>query len=159
MKTVWERFCDKFDISEESGCWIWNGAISRSTGIKRGPRSRSRKDLWYGYFRYEGRNQVAHRVSYQIIKGPIPKGMVLDHTCANGLCVNPAHLEPLTNGENVQRGYDAKAPLSHCINGHKFTELTTAWKTKHGGRQYRECRTCMREQQARIRAKRKAHRF
>lgn len=43
----------------------------------------------------------AHRIAYSALVGEIPKGMMLDHTCHNKLCVNPSHLRPCTNKQNA----------------------------------------------------------
>lgn len=53
---------------------------------------------------YNGRQPVAHRVAYEILVGPIPEGLELDHLCRNRKCYNPAHLEPVTRSENLRRG-------------------------------------------------------
>lgn len=68
-----------------SGCWLWAGA-----------------DNGVGYGKFRGK--YAHRVSYEAAKGPIPDGMHLDHLCRIRCCVNPDHLEPVTNAENARRG-------------------------------------------------------
>lgn len=64
-------------------CWEWTG----------------QKDSGYG--RYSGR--PAHRVTYEVLVGPIPDGLTLDHLCRNKGCVNPDHLEPVTSSENTRR--------------------------------------------------------
>jgi hypothetical protein len=51
----------------------------------------------------------AHRFAYLEFVGPIPDGLVLDHLCRNKKCVNPDHLEPVTNAENLRRGRVARA--------------------------------------------------
>ena len=79
----------------ESGCWMWSGAIHKSG---------------YGQIKWGGNSTVAHRVVYQLIKGEIPKGLVLDHKCNVKLCVNPDHLEPVTFSINTQRAWDRQ----HC---------------------------------------------
>ncbi len=66
------------------GCWMWTG-------------SRDGK----GYGRWGGVG--AHRVADEYARGPIPEGMVIDHLCANSLCVNPLHMEVVTKGENTRR--------------------------------------------------------
>lgn len=77
----------------ENGCWVWNGAKS---------------PLGYGRVSRDGRWQEAHRVVYEDLRGPIPKGLSLDHLCRNPSCVNPDHLEPVTHRENLRRGKQAK---------------------------------------------------
>jgi len=82
-----ERLARQVSISE-SGCWIWTGSTQ-----------------WNGYgsVSWKGARRVAHRVSYELLAGPIPKGLQLDHLCRVRGCVNPQHLEPVTNKENVRR--------------------------------------------------------
>lgn len=79
-------------LSTPSGdCRVWQGGTDRHgyPEIKIGGRS--------------GKQVLAHRVSYTEHVGPIPDGMEIDHTCHNRLCVNPAHLEPVTGEENIRR--------------------------------------------------------
>jgi hypothetical protein len=70
-------------------CWIWQGAPTGSNG--------------YGMTQIKGRKRLAHRVYYERHKGPIPEGLTLDHLCYVSLCVNPDHLEPVTQMENNRR--------------------------------------------------------
>jgi hypothetical protein len=62
----------------------------------------------YGVRRYRGRQVYAHRLVWEQTHGPIQPGLVIDHLCRNPACVNPDHLEPVTNAVNAQRGTLAK---------------------------------------------------
>lgn len=75
-------------------CWQWTGSLFQSTG--------------YAQTWADGTNRLAHRVLYELLVGPIPVGLQLDHLCRNRSCVNPAHLEPVTAKVNMQRAYAAK---------------------------------------------------
>lgn len=121
-----ERF-ESFYIPEpNSGCWIWIGAIT--TG-----------KLDYGNFSLGGMNYRAHRVSYEHEIGKIPQGLVLDHLCRNTLCVNPVHLEPVTQRVNRERGGLGRFKFS-CDGGHPRSEENTY--TNNRGNQV--CRICRR---------------
>jgi hypothetical protein len=126
--TVAERFWAKVDRRGPEVCWSWLGSR-----MKRKP---------YGQFYNGERLVLAHRFSYELLVGPIPDGLVLDHLCQNPSCVNAlAHLEPVTNGENIHRGYVAKAQ-THCKWGHEFTpENTYVYRTGAGGIA-RKCIAC-----------------
>lgn len=120
---------------QENGCWVWTGAASGG----------------YGYFRAGGRTVLVHRWAYEHFVGPIPDGLTIDHVksrgCTTTLCCNPAHLEPVTQKENVLRGTApsaAHARQTHCINGHEFTPENTY---RHGSG--RKCRACTIERASR----------
>lgn len=69
------------------GCWLWPG-YKQPNGYGQ---------IWFG-----GRTQSTHRVAYELHVGPVPDGLMLDHTCHTRACFNPAHLEPVTRVQNMQ---------------------------------------------------------
>lgn len=89
-------------VNKTETCWIWTGAATNKYG--------------HSQVRFGGRNVYVHRLSYELLVGPIPAGLVIDHLCRNARCVNPAHLEPVTLGENTRRA--ARPPSTHCKRGH-----------------------------------------
>ena len=118
------RFAQKISVIQ-SGCWIWTGATSN-----RG----------YGHIWVAGKTKGAHRVAYEIVKGPIPAGLTIDHLCRVKACVNPDHLEPTTLRVNLLRGIGptaVNAAKTHCIRGHPLAE-------GHIYLRWRVCRKCRR---------------
>jgi hypothetical protein len=96
----------------------------------------------------------AHRVSYELHKGPIPEGLVIDHLCRVRHCVNPDHLRAVTHAVNILAGVGRgalHARKTHCVNGHEFTAENT--RLCEGGRR-RRCRTCDRVSAQRCRGRR-----
>lgn len=142
MKPLAERMEAKYMPEPNTGCWLWFGSTVNGYGTIRLDRSR----------------QVvkAHRLMYEHAVGPIPEGLQLDHLCRVRCCVNPDHLEPVTQQENMRRGelaaYYARSK-AHCPQGHAYDAENTGWRTRNraGGGTYRACRTCSRE---RMRARR-----
>jgi len=99
----------------QTECWEWNGSLA---------------DHGYGRIRRENKWYRAHRMVYESVKGKIPDGLQLDHLCRNPACVNPDHLEPVTNAINTRRG--AKPKLCEqqvvLILSDKRTSTTVAKK-------------------------------
>jgi hypothetical protein len=121
-----ERFFAKVGGPDANGCWPW--LASRKWG--------------YGCFSLDGgKVQVrAHRYAYEVLVGPIPSGLQIDHLCRNRACCNPDHLEPVTGAVNNLRGEGIaarNARKTHCLNGHEFTSENT-YRVKGG----RACKPC-----------------
>lgn len=133
MSEIRERILDKIQPEPNTGCWLWMGALT----------------FGYGRFWVNGRNARAHRISYEAFVGPIPDGLVIDHTCRQKSCVNPEHLEVVTHKENVRRGLTGYAIRDKCRSGkHKITAVS--FFTYPNG--WRRCRQCRTESQRRRRA-------
>lgn len=101
---VEERFWRWVDKS--GSCWTWTGGQKTAKG--------------YGRIGAGGRGApyiLAHRLSYEIHKGPIPEGMVVMHSCDNPSCVNPAHLRVGTASENIKEAYDKRRKVSPFKKG------------------------------------------
>ena len=115
----------KISPEPNSGCWLWD-AGGNGNG--------------YGRFRYAGRQRYAHRVVYELLVGPIPDGLQIDHLCRVRCCVNPQHMQPVTQQENIRRGLAGahEAVKTHCPHGHAYT-LGNTYVNPRGSR---ECRTC-----------------
>lgn len=134
--TVEERFWAKVLIGREDDCWEW------LAGTHQG----------YGHFKIGRKTRLAYAVAYELLVGPIPNdGLVFDHLCRNRACVNPAHLERVTNTENVRRGLAGHINRSktRCAEGHPFSAENTY--LSRSGR--RVCRTCSRRWTRELRAR------
>lgn len=161
---------DKFwSLVEPTGfCWLWLGGQTKQG---------------YGQLYVSGRMYGAHRISYTVLVGEIPEGLHLDHLCRVPLCVNPDHLEPVTQGENNarryiqvitpaereakylasgtpsngRRGKPYKLPMSQrdtCKHGHKIAEVGTVVHN-NSGKPVEICIGCREMYKARQKAKAK----
>lgn len=135
---VHNRFWSKVDQSAgPDGCWIWTASTRKG----------------YGRAWVDGRVQPAHRVAFEQLRGPVPDGLDLDHLCRNRSCVNPAHLEPVTRGENLRRGNGwsgRNARKTHCKYGHEFDASNTLIENGK-----RTCRICKKRREREVAERRK----
>lgn len=137
------RFWAKVDKDQVgTGCWEWTAYLAHGYGMfTSGTRLRG----------YKG--HLAHRLVYQMLVGPIPEGLELDHLCRNTSCCNWQHVEPVTHAENIRRcGAMAKATAAsalasrlrtHCRQGHALETI----------RRSSPCMVCARARKARQEAK------
>ena len=131
-----ERFWTKVDKNgprwNGDSCWVWQGFLNNAV---------------YGQFWSNGKLGYAHRFAYELLVGPIPPELTLDHLCRRPSCVRPAHLEPVTMRVNILRGEGISAraaKVTHCPSGHPYDLLNTYFYPTG----YRQCRTCHRQQEA-----------
>lgn len=89
LKPVLPRLLARTDKTES--CWLWVGHLN---------------NMGYGSLRITRRSDLAHRLMHEELVGPIPDGLEVDHICRVRRCVNPAHLELVTHGENIRRSYE-----------------------------------------------------
>lgn len=147
-----QRFWEKVRVDSD-GCWRWT-ASTTSNG--------------YGKMYWNGKLLASHRISFETLIGQIPAGAQLDHTCHDPNlckvsgpchhrpCVNPSHLKPGTQFDNMAKGRarNTKREQTHCKNGHEFSEENTYITPSTG---LRSCRTCYQNRYPE-RAKRKRER-
>lgn len=119
---------DKIMFEPTTGCWLW---IASTT--------------WggYGQVAVNRKPKAAHRVVYRLLRGEIPDRMTCDHLCRNRACVNPDHIEIVTQRINLLRGVGRtaiNASRTHCPQGHVYDEHNTGRARK--GSRY--CKTCIR---------------
>lgn len=122
--TAEERFWSA--VTKTDSCWLF--AKLAPTG--------------YGYFSANGKPYPAHRFAYELLAGPIPDGLEIDHLCKTRACVNPAHLEPVLRVVNWWRSTcvsAVNARKTECLRGHPFSDENTYY-SKDGRRYCIACR-------------------
>lgn len=132
-----QRVLEKIRTRDEfGGCWIWTG---------------SRVPHGYGETQWrkidgKWKKKLVHRWMYEAMIGEIPAGLQMDHLCRTRSCVNPYHLEPVTQAENRERGLGMQwIEKTRCKLGHELTETNAVWIQSAGKKRHRRCRICMRE--------------
>lgn len=147
IRPLAERFWEKVDRRGPNECWMWLAG----------------KSYGYGHFRAQGhpkRSIGAHRVAYELLVGPIPPGLTLDHFRMNPgprnapcskACVNPAHLEAVTRQINTIRCETSisvvNAKKTTCPAGHEYDDENTYVSADN----CRFCRACHRASVAKCR--------
>jgi hypothetical protein len=112
----------------------------------------------YSELRPKGSRWLAHRLSYELYVGPIPRGLQIDHLCRNRRCVKPTHLEAVTHQENFIRGAHLSATTCRtntCQRGHVLEGANVYIRPDTGRRM---CWPCQQMRQAKVQAKKRAAR-
>lgn len=123
-------------------CILWRGNLNQNGYGRRWVRDDAGRRV----------QRYAHRLAWEEANGrQLRDDETVDHLCGVSACVNPAHLEAVTRVENTRR---AGARITHCPQGHEYTDENTAYST--GRWRTRTCRTCHREKQRKRAAKAKA---
>jgi hypothetical protein len=112
---VEDRFWTKVEKTE--GCWNWTAA-KYPTG--------------YGQIRIDGSAHSAHRVAYELTKGPIPDGLFVDHICHNRACVNPKHLRLATAKQNQENRSSANKNSKSGVRGVSWFKPHGLWQAAVG---------------------------
>jgi hypothetical protein len=112
-----------YSEASESGCLVWMRGKTRDG---------------YGQVRVGGKMRRAHVVAYELVNGPVPEGMELDHfVCDRRDCINPDHLRAVTHRENVLRSNavgSVNAAKQECPQGHPYDKVNR--------KGHRLCSTC-----------------
>jgi len=142
-------------------------AVERGTGRNNIVKAVDTDDCWlyagnidtrgYGriYQTYHGKihAHAVHRLMYEACVGSIPEGLLINHLCEVKICVNPKHLEAVTNKQNIW--YSMKFGDDRCARGHELTEdnVYISYPYKKTNTPHRKCKKChaMTDRQRRIR--------
>ena len=124
-----ESFPERYMTEPNSGCWLWTWSVDGKG---------------YGLIRHKGTLLKAHRVSWKLHKGEVPKGAHVLHKCDTPCCVNPGHLFLGTNQDNVddkvRKGRQAHKNKTRCPQGHLYSGKNLYVRPSG----YRSCRECSR---------------
>lgn len=143
------RLAANTQVDETTGCHLWTGRMSEDG---------------YGKFRVyadaKSSQTGAHRAAWLATKGDIPEGLVVDHLCRVRNCVNPDHMELVTNDENLARGVGLsggeRVPLEARVGCGRHGKSDGYWRVNRQGYDVWACRPCQRAGQERYKARRAA---
>lgn len=110
--TLEKRLFASYEVDESTGCWNWTGSLR----------------VGYGVIGDKKKSLGAHRVSYELNKGPIPEGLVVCHSCDNRRCINPEHLWLGTQKDNMQDCARKGRIVTH--EGDRFKHGNTPYNSK-----------------------------
>lgn len=118
-----ERFWGKVERLGQDDCWEWTSV--KVTG-------------GYGCFTLNGKKNRAHRYAYELAKGPIPEGLIVDHICHNPGCVNPSHLRLATLSQNMENRRGPDSGSTSKFRGVSWSSERKQWvaQVKHHGATY-----------------------
>lgn len=116
-----ERFWAKVEKTED--CWLWTGAKTRGD---------------YGSFKSGGKVVKPHRYSFELLNGPIPPGLCVDHICHVRLCVRPEHLRLATNKQNAENLSGLRRDNKSGIRGVFWNKANQKWvaQVTHNGEMF-----------------------
>lgn len=124
---------ERMSIPEpNTGCTLWLGSTSNGYGLISIARPGDQRVS----------NKGPHVIAYELVHGPVPRGFVVDHKCRNTLCINPQHLEAVTQRVNARRSlspFGKNARKTECLRGHPLSG-DNLYVTPSGRRQCQTCR-------------------
>lgn len=134
-----QRFWNKVVKGQPDECWIWTGPSTNGYGVHFVAATSDRP----------AHLVPAHAYAYELLVGPIPAGMEIDHVCRTHACVNPSpfHLEPVSHRVNVLRGESPAAKnarKTRCPAGHEYDRVVV----RKSGAVTRRCSACISDQRA-----------
>lgn len=119
-----ERMMQRTEVVAD-GCWLYRGRL---------------KDGYAYVWGDEAKCAIGHRVAYESLVGPIPADMEIDHLCRVRNCINPAHLEAVTQDENKRRTTGLRYNKTHCPQGHAYDDANV-YLAPSGDRMCRICKS------------------
>ena len=126
-----DRFLKKIHFEPNTSCWLWSGLLNVDE---------------YGRYKHKGKTILSHRFTWYFFKGPILKGLHIDHfVCDTPSCCNPEHLKVVSPKENILRGKGFGAVNSrktHCPSGHEYTKESVYVLLSGLCKGHRRCKIC-----------------
>lgn len=120
LRTLEERFWAK--VRRTESCWEWVGA---------------KRQRGYGSVQFHGKVRTAHRVAWELTRGPLDDSQYLDHICHNTSCVRPDHLRPGSQSQNMENRNGANSSSKTGVRGvHRHGNRYQASVTSRGVRHH-----------------------